>query len=266
MQKARFLFRPGLLYAFLGLQAFSAVAALFVHHAGSFLAKLAGFGLLYGAIYLIEKGTKAKAEYEADPYAKAPEHPYLLYGALTTGVAVFWIALFNAKIGPGSALFAALLAVVGSLLYYGTDPREDRFVQEGQNAPELFESLHTAREKLENLHLHLEAVQNPELKSALATALKRAEAVVRHLYEHPALISRARKFLVVYLEGVEGVMARYRATPPEAVDSTLRDELIALLQEAARRFDSELKRLQEDDRFNLEVDIETLRRQLNEGV
>ncbi len=266
LKEARFLFRPGLLYTFLGLQAFSAFAALFVHHAGSFLAKLAGFGLLYGAIYFIEKGTKAKAEYEADPYAKAPERPYLLYGALVTGGAVLWIALFNAKIGPGGAIFTALLGVIGSLLYYGTDPKEDRHPVRADMPPQTYEPLQEAREHLTKLRIHQEAVTIPRLRDALARALARAEAIVRHLYEHPALISRARKFLVVYLEGVEGVMARYRATPADAIDTATLDELEMLLEEASARFDAELRRLQEDSRFDLEVDIETLRRQLKEGA
>jgi len=266
MPQARFVFRPGLLYLFLALQGFSLVLALLAGHMGQFFIKAVGFGLLYAAIRLIEKGSLARLAYDEDPYARAPVCPCLLYGGLTAGAAIFWIAKFSGHASWLSAAFTALVGAVGAMLYYGLDPKEDKHPADRSHSDTQLKPLHEARARLRSLQTHLEGIDDARLHAALAEALLRAEAVVRHLYDHPDQIAGARKFLVVYLEGVETVVARYRQTPKEALDADTLEELNALLRRAAERFEAELARLREAQSFDLEIDIETLKRQLDEGA
>ena len=227
-----------------------------------FMLKGASFALMALSAVIVSKAISAEVDYNEAVIAKAPL-PYKSVGAVLLGLAVFILGYIVAHRGLFETLFVSILAVVGVIMYYGADIREDKIPQDMDVNPEiLLNSLNEAKKRLDSIEKHSNEIEDFALKSALDRAIKRAEDIVETIEENPSAIRMVRKFLVVYVEGIEDVMSSYKEVGSNSVDSDTRDRLLSLLNEAQDRFDKELEKLKESDKFELDVQIDALREQM----
>ncbi len=256
---------PGavLLYIFLVPLFLSTAGSLFDGDYSKFVLKLIAFALLYISVYLVEKGLKQEFEYNQKSIALAPKIKYKLLGSIGLGVAVLFLGLVVDKIALLNSVFNAILAFAGGVIYYGFDPSSDKIPQEsGVNYKKLIKDIQEAQNKLLNIEEAKDKISDLELKEAIGGALQRAEKILQNIKEDPKDIRVARKFMVVYLDGIKDVIKQYNEIDEQILDKSYRTRLIELLDKASNRFDEELERLKSNELFDLDVQIDTLKKQL----
>ena len=254
--------RPWLLYLFLLLLFFSVAVSLFEAEYGRFLVKLGIFALFAGSAALVRKGLEESQKYEEAVIGKAPP-PYKSLGALGLGISVFLLAFLIDGGGIFRSLFVAVLALAGALLNYGLDPGGDKLPRNSGVDPELLlKSLEEAEATLDEMVEAREKIRDPQLEEALDHAVANARKILETIKADPKDIRVARKFLVVYLEGIKTVIRQYNDLDGVLIDASVRMRLISLLQDAKERFEKELERLRSNDLFDLDVQIDALKEQL----
>ena len=108
---------------------------------------------------------------------------------------------------------------------------------------------------------------NRELEQRLQRIAARGREILDQIAARPDERFRARKFLNVYLEGAERVASRYTRGHPLARGGELERNFRSVLVEIETAFEQQLKRQTAQEAFDLDVQIEVLRKQLvREGI
>ncbi|MEM8740896.1 MAG: 5-bromo-4-chloroindolyl phosphate hydrolysis family protein, partial [Pseudomonadota bacterium] len=82
--------------------------------------------------------------------------------------------------------------------------------------------------------------------------------------EDPRDLSRARKFLGVYLTGARDATVKFAEVYAKTRDEAARTEYEALLKDLERSFETHRAGLLDDNRSALDVEIEVLRKRLKQ--
>ncbi len=210
-------------------------------------------------------GLEKEKEYNHATIALAPKIKFKLYGTIGVAITLFFLCYVVDHFSLLNSLFTSAIGAFGLLAYYGADPVKDKLPkQEGVNYEKLIKNIREAEEKLKAIEKSRDTIEDSELKSAITHATKKAEDILATIKEDPKDIRIARKFMVVYLDGVKDVIHRYNSIEKENLDSSFRQRLIELLHEAAERFDKELDRLKSNEVFDLDVQIDALKQQLKD--
>ncbi|WP_198034163.1 5-bromo-4-chloroindolyl phosphate hydrolysis family protein [Acidihalobacter ferrooxydans] len=255
-----------MLLGFLLVPLFASLSAsLFTGHYRLFLLKLAAFAIWSAAAMLISKGIREEMDYEDALLARAPVWPLKGLGALVLGSGVFYLGWVVAGEPLWRSLFVGALATLGAMLNYGLDPRQDKLPDLEDVDPHHFlKSLEQARASLAVIRGRNGRIHDSLLHNRINRAARRAEEILDVLAQNPRKFREARKFLVVYIDGVSRVTDGYLAVEEEWVDPAMRDRLYRLMADVDQRFYQELDRLRAGDRFDLDVQIEALKQQLKE--
>ncbi len=252
-----------LLYLFLVPLFVSVATSLFSGDYSGFLLKGVGFLLLSGSLALANKGASQKYTYTQAILAKAPGIPYLQLAALGLGISTFYLSFFVGGKPLLSALFVGILAPVGFILYYGSDPREDKLGNiDGISAELVLETLHEAAKKLKQIKNATQKITDKALATKFTLATEKAETILEVIQQDPKDIRVARKFLIVYIDGIAKVVNAYTQLDESDIGSKTRERLYRLLNDVESRFDKELQKLKENNQFDLDVHIDVLREQI----
>ena len=253
------------LYIFLLPMFVSTIVSLFSKNYAAFTMKLLSFFMLLGSIKLIDIGLENEQKYIKSAIALAPKIKYKLYGIIAVTITIFFLSYIVDHFTLLNSLFTAAVGGFGLFAYYGTDPVKNKIPKEsGVNYEKLIKDIQEAEEKLKAIEKSHEEIEDLELKSAITKASKRAEDILNTIKEDPKDIRIARKFMVVYLDGIKDVVNRYNSLEDHTLDSSFRQRLIELLNEASTRFDKELDRLKSNEVFDLDVQIDALKQQLKD--
>jgi len=253
-----------LLYIFLMPLFLAVILALIARNIPAFGLNLVAFLLFYGTAKLNTWGLANEFKYHNEKLTKAPKKPFKSMAALLLGVST----LFAASIAGGASLFSgiflAAVAMTGYVLNYGLDPRTDKLENIGDVSAELvLKTLSDARAKLSGIESHIDKdFKDLALKEKLSLATKKAEHIIQTIQEDPKDIRVSRKFLLVYLDGLEKVTSSYTAMDDADIKGETKEKLHELLNDVEIRFDKELKRLQKNNEFDLDVNIDVLHQQI----
>lgn len=255
--------RYTLLYLFLIPLFISIAKSLFAADYSGFILKGVGFLLLSGSLALASRGFKQKESYTKAKLARAPKIPYLQLAAGGLGLSAFYLSFFVGGKPLLSALFVGILAPLGFYLYYGTDPKKDKLGNiDGISAELVLETLHEAREKLAHIKQDSQKIADRALLAKLTLATDKAETILETIQEDPKDIRVARKFLIVYIDGIAKVTRSYTQLDEKDITLQTRERLYGLLDEVEAKFGTELQRLKENNQFDLDVHIDVLREQI----
>jgi len=252
-----------LLYLFLIPLFISVALSLFSGDYSGFMLKGVGFLLLSGSLTLASRGVNQKHIYTQAALTKAPHIPYLQLAALGLGVTSFYLSFFVGGKPLLSALFVGILAPVGFTLYYGSDPKKDKLGNmDGISAELVLETLREAAEKLTQIKRDIQKITDKALLAKLTPATDKANMILETIQQDPKDIRVARKFLLVYIDGIAKVINAYTQLDESDIDLQTRERLYGLLDDVEIRFDKELQRLKENNQFDLDVHIDVLREQI----
>ena len=251
------------LYLFLIPMFASTIVSLFNSDYSSMILKLIAFAMLYGSINLINRGLLEEHNYNKAKITKAPKFKYKTLGAIGLGVTTLFLAAFIDHLNLLNIITLPILATAGALIYYGKDPSKDKIPENsGVNYEKLLAELSQAEDKIKAIENTKDQIEDLELRDAIDKAIVKAKDILKTIEEDPKDIRVARKFMVVYLDGIKDVVDKYNSIEGHNLDDSYRVRLIELLNDASSRFNKELDRLKSNEIFDLDVQIDSLKQQL----
>jgi 5-bromo-4-chloroindolyl phosphate hydrolysis protein len=164
-------------------------------------------------------------------------------------------------------LFGAA-ALIGTVLAYGSELFPSGSELRSADEVDAARLVAEAREKLQRLSRARYRIQGaPELAQRLDGVRGWVEKILTRIEEDPRDLRRARKFLVVYLDGAGEVAEKYVAYQAKGEAATFAPRLQALLEEMERVAAEQHEKLLHNDTLDLDVQIEVLSERLKkEGV
>lgn len=233
------------------------------------LINAAGLALLLTAFVLLRRGFRNEHAFRNKKLAR-PQLPLKLISGIITAVTTGGLAWFGAGHTLSVALLFAFGALLGMYLAYGFEPRSVKALLpdiEGIDRDEILRLLEGAEQRVVGIEQAGRKIRNPELNLRLSRISSLAKDILNDLSEDPRDIRRSRKFLNVYLDGVEKVVAGYAKTHAQAGSEQLEDNFRNVLVAIEDTFQEQRKRLLDNDVFDLDVQMEVLATQLKrEGI
>ncbi len=224
----------------------------------------AGFTL---AAVIARYGLKIESSFERKKFARAPGTPYKTVAALILAITTGLTAYFATPQSIFSSVLMGGAALLGFMFSYGLDPRKDKTggISLGVTAEEVIDALEAAEIKISGLETARRNIKNLEFKRRLDRIINKAREILKVIEDDPRDLQRARKFLKVYLSGAERVTRKYAQTHQrEATTDKLDANFSRVLESIEETFNTQQTKLKENDRFDLDVQIEVLETQLKQ--
>lgn len=235
-------------------------------------ALVASIVLLFLAGNLVARGCREEAEQEGRTLALSPM-PWRLFGAGAAGLAAFAASFGPAHDNIAMALLFGVLTGVACIMTYGLDPRTDRAAIEaaakraGIKGKDMLGVLDEAHRKVRGIEEAAAGLRSRELRGRLERICAQARTILSQLERDPKDLSRARRFLVTYLDGTRDVVGKYARAQNDLADTPLALNFRQVLTTVEQVFAEQEEVLRKNDRLDLEVQIEVLETQLKrEGI
>ncbi len=255
--------RGTLLYIFLVPLFLSIILALFQTNIQAFIFNGISFFLFLAVATLAKKGFTQEGKYHHATFTKAPKTPYKMIAGYLLGGATFFTAFITGGEPFVKSAFLAVIATLGYYLFYGFDPKKDKLENLGDISAEfVLETIQEAKGKLSAIEEHMQEIKDSILQEKLNIALQKAEHILQTIQEDPKDIRVARKFLIVYIDGIAKVTDAYTDMDETDIDAPTKQRLHSLMDEVEEKFDKELVRLKNNNQFDLDVHIDTLKEQI----
>jgi 5-bromo-4-chloroindolyl phosphate hydrolysis protein len=256
--------RGNFLYIFLAPLFIAIILALIARNVPAFVLNTIAFGLFFATAKLNTIGLTKEYEYHTTTLTKAPSVPYKMITASMLGIST----LFTASIAGGESLligfFLGAIATVGYFLYYGFDPRVDKLDNIGDiSAAFVIETLAEARGKLADVEENMRLIKATGVHDKLRVATDKAYEILNNIEEDPKDLRVARKFIIVYIDGIKKVTESYTNMKEDEINAETKEKFSMLLSDVEKKFDKEIIRLKKNNQFDLDVQIDVLKEQIN---
>ncbi len=252
-----------LLYLFLIPLFLSVIIALFGTNYMAFLLNIIAFLLFFGVIILSKIGFAQEMDYNKAKLTKAPKIPYKQISSYLLGISTMFSAYIAGKVGLFDSIIMSIVAIIGYWLYYGFDPQKDKLDNFGDiSADIVLETLQEAQDKISQIKKDIDNISDTLLKNKINKALERADIILVAITEKPQDVRKARKFLIVYIDGIANVTSSYNNLDENDISKDTRNRLLELMEDVEVKFESEFKRLKENSQFDLDVNIDVLKEQI----
>lgn len=165
-----------------------------------------------------------------------------------------------------SSLFAAL-SMGGFHLAYLSGNKDKHVVSKPSafvHDSHLQQTLANSEELLISIERDALSIRNPEMSQRLERIADLGRQIINYLAEHPAKLSRGRRFLHVYLEGAHRVAAGYASSHRIQRIGVLENKFRQVLVAIEKAFDKTMHDFQQDVVEDLDVQIEVLKQQLRQ--
>ncbi|MBF9035599.1 hypothetical protein HKCCE2091_15230 [Rhodobacterales bacterium HKCCE2091] len=260
---ARHAAKINLLFAVAGL---SVIPAFFQSITG-LATDLVGAAFLFLAAWLTRDGVRAEDAYNERKVARRPAIPRKIFGSVATGLGVAGL-VFG---GNWQVLPAALAGIVAAALHFvsfGPDPMRDK----GLEGIDMAETDRVARkiEAAESLLAEMKdailRARDRELETRVDSFAHSARAMFRAVEEDPRDLSRARRYIGVYLQGARDATVKFADIYARNRDTAAREDYVSLLTDLEKGFAERTKTMLLEDRSDLDVEVEVLRERLQRDI
>ena len=245
---------------------FAGLGAISRGSAAEMLGELGAFaGLMAGAV-LLNEGLRAEAAYDARAVARPPAIPRKLFAAALTGASVAAAGVLSlGQAWPVAVVFGAV-AAGAQVLAFGLDPMR----RKGMEGVDDFSNERVARaiDQAEDLvRQTVDAAKrlgDRRLEGRIDRLCDQAREVFRAVERDPRDLARARTFLSVYLLGLRDATMKFADVWGRSRDAAARTAYEDLLGDLETSFGAQRTHLLEEDRSDLDVEIEVLRERLQQ--
>lgn len=223
-----------------------------------FLGNAIGYALFLGGALLVRRGLLRTGGRTDGRW------PFRTLGCALIGLATGMTTWLGVGHNPAIATAFALVALLGCYLTYDFDPLTSRPLRGGGHTRT---ALVEADRSIAAIEQASREIRQPELGTRLQRITELARAILRQLEDDPRDLHRARKFLNVYLDGVQSVVEDYAKTHTRIVAPELNERFRRALITVEDAFREQQQTLLESDVEQLDVKIEVLTQQLKrEGI
>ncbi|CAA6815567.1 MAG: 5-bromo-4-chloroindolyl phosphate hydrolysis protein, partial [uncultured Thiotrichaceae bacterium] len=212
------------------------------------------------AAHVARHGFKLEGEYKRRKIARAPKAPFKTLAAILIAVTTTLLAAFGANYSIPAAVVLGGAAFLGFTLYYGLDPRKDKtgnITGYGVSVEEMLEALESAQVRIKAIDSANQKINNPDYHQRLNRITDKARDILVSIEDDPKRLSRARKFLKVYLDGAQKVTEGYVKSNSSHVGTTaaLEADFSNVLNSIEDTFAEQHDKLLSNDNFDLDVQI-----------
>ncbi|QPZ90437.1 5-bromo-4-chloroindolyl phosphate hydrolysis family protein [Thioclava electrotropha] len=229
---------------------------------------LGAFALIAGAAWTIREGLRAEFAYVARSSAKRPAFPRKILGSVAYGLGLA-LGAQAPELGVIGAAGIGAIGMVVSLVAFGLDPLKDK----GMEGVDEFQQERVARvvKEGEAYLAEMRKAITPSGERVLITRVEQFATTARDLFraveEDPGDLAQARRYMTVYLEGARDATIKFADLWRNTRDHKARDDYAALLDDLEANFTARTRKMLEDGREGLEIEIDVLRDRLaREGV
>lgn len=224
---------------------------------------LAAFAVLILAAWLTREGELAQEAYDARSVARRPAIPRKMFAAVLTALGV-GVGVFTPAGGLVAPILLGLVAGALHVTAFGLDPLHDK----GMEGIDRAQNERVAR-AVEDAEKHIGAMRDAVLRAGdreVAARIDRfattARALFRSVEGDPRDLTAARKYLSVYLQGARDATVRFADIYPRNRDPQVRADFLLLLDDLDTRFAARTEILLQNDKTDLDIEIEVLRERL----
>lgn len=234
--------------------------------ASEMLGELGAFAGLMAGAALLNEGLRAEASYDARAVARPPAIPRKLFAAALTGVSIAAAGVLSlGQALPVAVVFGAV-AAGAQVLAFGLDPMR----RKGMEGVDDFSNERVARAVDQAEELVRQTVDaakrigDRRLEGRIDRLCDQARDVFRTIERDPRDLPRARTFLSVYLLGLRDATTKFAEVWNRSRDPGARVAYEDLLGDLETSFGAQRTHLLEEDRSDLDVEIEVLRDRLKQ--
>jgi 5-bromo-4-chloroindolyl phosphate hydrolysis protein len=240
----------------------AAFVSLIAGHLAAFAADASAFALLASAALLARRGYLGSAT----TAQRRRQLPLLNLAGILVGLATAITAIAGAGYATPVGIAFALIAVIGFFLTYGMQPwlQGNQLEAADHESRLVAEALTEAETRLIQIEQAAGALNNRELRDRLARIAALGRDILAQIAAHPSDLSRARRFLTVFLEGAEQVSNGYVRTHRQAESEELEQRFRTVLMTIEDQFTRQRQRLTQADVTELDIQIEVLQQQLEQ--
>jgi len=254
--------RGNFLYLFLAPLFLAIILALLKQDIPTFLLAGTAFGLFFSTAKFNNIGLENEYNYHTKTLTKAPL-PYKSITGILLGISTLFTAWIVGEKTFVTGLFLGIISTIGYFLYYGFDPRKDKLENIGDISAEfVLETLKTARGKLAQVETAMQSIKEKSLHKKLRIATDKAYEILNNIEQDPKDLRVARKFIIVYIDGIRKVTSAYTEIKESEVNNDTKERFNRLLSDVEKRFDEEILRLKKNNQFDLDVQIDVLHQQI----
>jgi 5-bromo-4-chloroindolyl phosphate hydrolysis protein len=244
------------------------VIALGAGHLSGFLGDALGWALIALAAVLTRRAAPSEAGRERR-FSRGFRLPRNNLAALALGLGTGIAAVLGVGHSLPVGIAFGAIAILGYHLLYGLEPlmQGGRLSAEDKESRLVAEALAEAEDRLITIEGAARALGNPELRARLGRIAEHGRGILEQIAERPSDLRRARRFLAVFLEGAEQVSDGYVRTHRHADSAELEQSFRNVLILIEDQFAQQRERLRRTDVLDLDVQIEVLKKQLEqEGI
>ncbi len=237
--------------------------------ASGMVVELGGAGLLFLSAILLNGGLKAQAAYDDRTVARPPAIPRKGFAVAATGLGVFLAAGLATSGGVISGVIFAIVAASAQLLAFGLDPRRAKGTDGASDfdTDRVARAIDEAEATVAEILKSARQIGDRHLEGRVEQMTSAVREVFRTVEDDPRDLTRARKFLGVYLTGARDATDKFAQLYSRRQDQQARAEYVALLDDLEQSFRQHREVLLKDDKTALDVEIEVLRERLQrEGI
>ena len=230
----------------------------------SILSGLLFAGFMIGAM-VARHGFKLESHFKQKKFSRAPGTPFKSVAAIILATTTGLTAWLLTEYGLFESILFGAVTLLAFYIAYGVDPRNNKSddISLGVSAEEVYAALEEAEIKITSIENSRKSIRNIEFNRHLKLIIKKARGILTLIEEDPKDLSRARRFLKVYLDGTARVAESYANTQNKSASTAALDQNFAeVLESIESTFDEQHKKLLENDQFDLDVKIEVLKAQL----
>lgn len=245
----------------------ASIVALFSGHFTETLITGGSFAMYMIGAHVARHGFKLEGEYKQRKIARAPRVPYKTVAAIIVAITTTLLAAFGTTYSIPMSILWGAITFLGFTLYYGLDPRKDKtgnITGYGVSVEEMLEALEAAEVRIKAIDSAGKKIENPDYNQRLQRITAKARDIVASIEDDPTRLSRARKFLKVYLDGAQKVTEGYVKSNSSHIGTTdaLETDFSNVLNSIEETFTEQHDKLLSNDNFDLDVQIEVLEQQL----
>jgi hypothetical protein len=249
----------------------ASVIALAAGHFGGFLGDLLGWGLV-GLGATLTRRSAGPDDGLGDierRFSRRVRLPLKNLGGLAVAAGVAVAAVLGVGYAPAAGIAFGGLTALAFHMIYGFEPllAGDKLSADDRESRQVVEALAEAENRLITIERAARAIGNPELAARLARIAAEGRGILAQIAERPSDLRRARRFLTVFLEGAEQVSDGYVRTHRHIDSPDLEQNFRNVLITIEEQFRRQGERLRQADVLDLDVQIEVLKKQLEqEGI
>lgn len=222
------------------------------------------YALFVLAAWTLREGIKAEAAYNERKIARAPMFPRKLIAAGLSGAAVF----VAAWLGWGQNMFTGIglgaLAVAAHIVAFGFDPMRRKGLP-GFNEYEtdrVARAVEKAEGIIEEINKAATLINNRAIERQIDSLVSSVQEMLRTVEQDPRDLTRARKYMSVYLSGARDATVKFVELNRRSADPVKRDEFTSLIADLETSFNGQRALMLADNQSDLDVEIEVLQERL----